>query len=316
MPDPSAVRLYATRLRQLAGRRPSDRPTAIAPDLPPGRVVSLPDRGDVFVREQDGPDGRPPILLLHGWLASAELNWFGTFDRFEGERRVVALDHRGHGRGMHPVDPFRLVDCADDAAALLDVLGIERAIVAGFSMGGPISLLLAARHPRLVAGLVPASTALVFNETLAERLRWRFIRLLELGVRLGAGDRLVARLAFDWGRVDERFAPHTSWLAGEFSRTLPRALREAGTELSRFDARPWAADLDIPAAMVVTGRDSLVPDHRQRALAAALDAPEILLGDQDHDAPITAVDRFADAIHRAVSLVDEALAAPAGRASA
>lgn len=306
MANPAAARLYATRARQLLARRVAERPAAIAPPLPPGRVVTLPGRGDVFVRDMPGPDDRPPLLLLHGWLASAELNWFGTFERFEGERRVVAIDHRGHGRGMHPVDPFRLVDCADDAAALVEVLGLGQVVVVGFSMGGPIGLLLASRHPHVAAGIVPASTAAIFNETWPERLRWRFLRLLELGVRLGAGDRLVARLAVDWGDVDERFAPHTSWLAGEFSRTVPRALREAGAELSRFDARPWAARLGIPAAMVVTGRDSLVPVHRQRALATSLAAAEIDLPDADHDVPITSVARFGAAIHEAVALVDAA----------
>jgi pimeloyl-ACP methyl ester carboxylesterase len=304
MPRPSAAALYATRLRQLVGRRPGDRPEAIAPPLPPGRVVTLPGRGDVFVRELDGPADKPPVLLLHGWIASAELNWFGVFQAFEGERRVIAIDHRGHGRGMHPAGPFRLVDCADDAAALLQVLGVERAVVSGFSMGGPISLLLAARHRHLVAGLVPAATAMIFNETLAERMRWRFIRLLELGVRLGAGDRLVSRLAADWGRIDERFAPYSSWLAGEFSRNLPSAVRQAGHELSVFDARPWAGDLALPAAMVVTGSDSLVPSHRQRALADRLGAPVITLADADHDVPITDIDAFSAAIHRGVELVD------------
>ena len=304
MKKAAALRLYLTRLRQLLGRRVTDVPTAIAPPLPPGRVVTLPGRGDVFVRELDGPDGPTPLLLLHGWIASAELNWWGVFRAFEGERRVLAIDHRGHGRGMRPAEPFRLVDCADDAAALLDVLGIERAVVAGFSMGGPIALLLAKRHRHLVAGLVPSSTALHFAESWVERWRWRLLGLLELGLRIGAGDRLVARLAADWGHVDERFSPHTSWLAGEFSRTVPRAMRQAGQELGRFDARPWAAELRLPSAMVITESDSLVPLSRQRALAASLGAEVIALPAADHDVPITDIDAFADAIHAAVGAVE------------
>src|SRR5690606_8313534 len=54
----NALALYATRARQLVGRAPRDRPTAIAPPLPPGRLVTLPGRGDVFIREAEGPDGR------------------------------------------------------------------------------------------------------------------------------------------------------------------------------------------------------------------------------------------------------------------
>lgn len=268
--------------------------------------MTLPGRGDVFVREQDGPADATPLLFLHGWTASADLNWYGAFDCFAGHRRVIAMDHRGHGRGMRSPDPFQLADCADDAAALLDVLGIERAIPVGYSMGGPISLLLARQHPAKVSGLVLAATALRFSGTRGERLRWKAIALLELGVRFGAGDRLVRRLADDLGRVDENFAPYTSWLAAEFSRTHPRALREAGAELGRFDARPWAAQLGLPASVVITEQDSLVPSARQRELVAALDAHVELIPGADHDLPITDTAALASALVAAVRAVDPA----------
>ena len=296
----SAAALYLTRFRQLTSKRPTDLPPPVAPPLPPGRVVSLPGRGDMFVRELDGPDDRPPLLFLHGWTASADLNWYGAFSCFEGHRRVIAVDHRGHGRGMRSPDPFRLTDCADDAETLLDALAVDRAITVGYSMGGPISLLLARRHPERVAGLVLAATALRFNGTLSERLRWKGIALIELGVRAGWGDRLVAKLADDIARVDEAFAPHSSWLASEFTRAHPKALRQAGDELGRFDARSWAGKLGLPAAVVVTERDSLVPFARQRELAALLGAHIESLPRADHDLPITDVDGFASALSAAV----------------
>ena len=61
--------------------------------------------------------------------------------------------------GSAPGARFRLADCADDAAALLDVLGIDQAIVVGYSMGGPIAQLLWHRHPEKVAGLVLCATS-------------------------------------------------------------------------------------------------------------------------------------------------------------
>ena len=88
------------------------------PALPPGRNVALPGRGTTFVRELAGPEGAPTLLLLHGWTATADLNWFACFEPLAEHFRVVALDHRGHGRGLRGDDPFRLEDCADDAAAL------------------------------------------------------------------------------------------------------------------------------------------------------------------------------------------------------
>src|SRR5205085_6777031 len=83
--------------------------------MPPGRHVELPGRGTTFVRELDGPPGAPVLLLLHGWTASSDLNWFGAYDALGHAHRVIALDHRGHGRGIRSARWFRLEDCADDA---------------------------------------------------------------------------------------------------------------------------------------------------------------------------------------------------------
>ncbi len=70
-------------------------------------------------RRRRRPSRRPPVLLLHGWTVSADLNFFAVYDELAARHRVIALDHRGHGRGMRPRTPFSLEDCADDAAALL-----------------------------------------------------------------------------------------------------------------------------------------------------------------------------------------------------
>jgi 3-oxoadipate enol-lactonase len=304
---PSAAAVYRTRARQLVSPgRPTPLP-ALPPPLPPGRVVELAGRGEIFVRDQPGPSSTTPLLLLHGWTASADLNWFGAFPAFEGRRRVLAVDHRGHGRGMRSTEPFRLADCADDAAALLELLGVERAIVAGYSMGGPITLLMARRHPERVHGMVLGATALTFNETRAERWRWRAIFVLELLVRAGLGDRLLIRLARDLADADPSFERHQSWMAGEFSRSHPRALSGAGRELSRFDARSWAGELGVPAVSLITERDSLVPDARQRALAALVDAEIVGLPDADHDAPVTRIPAFAAALAEAVDRLDPAV---------
>ncbi len=303
-PQRSAAALYLRRLRQLVSRRSLLVGPPVAPPLPPGRVVDLSGRGAVFVRDLDGPSDRLPLLFLHGWTASADLNWYGAFECFEGERRVLAIDHRGHGRGMRSTERFTFDDCADDAAALLDQLGIDQAIAVGYSMGGPISLTLARRHPERVAGLVLAATASTFSEKWWERARWRGLALLELAARAGWGDRVVAKLAEDLGRVDPAFAPYSSWLAAEFTRTHPRALREAGSELGSFDARDWAGSVTVPTAVVVTEADSLVPPHRQRALGELLRASVHPLPEADHDVPISDVAAFSSAIRSAVDAVD------------
>ena len=90
------------------------------------------------------------VLLLHGWTANADLNYFTCYRPLGEHFRVVAIDHRGHGRGIRKRKAFRLEDCADDAAALCDLLGIDRVIPIGYSMGGTIAQLMWRRHPQLV----------------------------------------------------------------------------------------------------------------------------------------------------------------------
>src|SRR5690606_18858711 len=76
-----------------------------APELPDGREVELEGLGSVLVREVAGPPGAPAVFLLHGWTASADLNFFTCY-RPLGERfRVLAFDHRGHGRGLRTRKP-------------------------------------------------------------------------------------------------------------------------------------------------------------------------------------------------------------------
>ncbi|HEV7536041.1 MAG TPA: alpha/beta fold hydrolase, partial [Acidimicrobiia bacterium] len=96
-----ALRDEARRLRRLArplGVPPPGAP--IPPPLPPGRVVALPG-GEVFARDTGDPPGAgpgaPPVLLLHGWTVSADLNFFALYRELAERHRVVALDHRGHG---------------------------------------------------------------------------------------------------------------------------------------------------------------------------------------------------------------------------
>jgi pimeloyl-ACP methyl ester carboxylesterase len=306
-----ALRDEARRLRRLA--RPLGVPSPgapVPPPLPPGYVVALPGRGEVFVRDSGG-DGHPPppVLLLHGWTVSADLNFFALYGELAARHRVIALDHRGHGRGMRPRTAFSLEECADDAAALLDELGAGPAAVVGFSMGGAIAMLLHHRHPETVAGLVFCGTALEWKATARERLVWRGMSLLEVALRSGTGEGIVARVlreVIDGSPELEALEP---WVRGEFHRGYPPDLAGAGRALSTYDGRPLAPDVEVPCAVVVTTTDQMVRPEKQYELADALDA-EIFTLDSDHFAPLSKGAAFAKAIRTAVDRVSAAAERP------
>jgi 3-oxoadipate enol-lactonase len=285
--------------RALSGERRGRQP--IPPSLPVGALVRVPDRGDVFVRYQAGAAGAPTVLLLHGWMASADINWLGTFPALAGRYHVVAMDHRGHGRGIRTREAFSLEDCADDAAGLLRELGVRNAIVAGYSMGGPVALLLARRHPDRVRGLVLVATAAELARTGPWRGMGALVPLLGPLVRSGMPDRVLAGVGGRLAVLGE-LADHVPWLAGELKRLHPSDIVGAGTAIAKFDARPWLTELAAPAASVVTRHDVVVPPHRQRAIAAALGAPVIEV-DGGHAVCVTDPEVLGAAVRQGVDVV-------------
>jgi 3-oxoadipate enol-lactonase len=274
-------------------------------EMPPARTVAVPGRGEVFARDSDPTHPGEAVLLLHGWTASADLNWFCQYAPLSAAGyRVIAVDHRGHGRGMRALADFRLTDCADDAAGVLRELGVERALVAGYSMGGPIGLLLARRHRDLVRGLVLCATASNWRSPRMRAVWWSMaVMRLALGVAPYALWRAGLRAA---GLPD---TAETTWVTGELVRGSARDIAEAGRELGRFDARPWLPEIAAPAAVVVTREDTAVPPRLQRDLARRLRAP-VFESPGDHlVAPVT--DAFNRALLRALRAVQ-----PSGAASA
>ena len=273
------------------------------PRLPPGREIELPGRGTTFVREAKGPEGAPTILLLHGWTASADLNFFTCFAPLARDYHVVALDHRGHGGGIRSRRGFRLEDCADDAAALLDEMGLEQVVPVGYSMGGPIASLLWKRHRPRVSGLVLCATAPFFRNTRQERMGF-------LGLSgLAALSRLTPSQARTWLTeqfyVQRKTTDWESWAIEQFSRHDWRMVLEAGRAIGRYDARPWLDQIDVPTSVVMTMSDQVVPLHRQLLLFETIDGAEAFRVDGGHDAVIARGDRFVASLRRALHSVVE-----------
>jgi len=263
------------------------------PGLAPGRPVELPGRGTTYLRRASGPPGAPTLMLLHGWTVTAALNWFGVFGPLAAHFDVVALDHRGHGRGIRSWRRFRLEDCADDAVALADHLGIDHFIPVGYSMGGPIAQLAWHRHPHRVDGLVLCATSRTFARGRA-------------GGRAAAGMTGLASLAARatprrvQSRVGERLldARFDQSDLGRFARSQvlqndTRMVVEAGAALAAFSSRDWISGVDVPATVVVTEHDAVVAPHRQLRLAQAIPGASVHTVAGDHGVCATSPDQFA-----------------------
>ncbi len=97
-----------------------------------------------------------PVILVHGFAANANLNWRlpGIINRLKKEYRVIAMDTRAHGFSDKPHDTGKYgMNMVDDVARLMDHLKIEKAHLAGYSMGGFISLAFAGKYPERLLSL-------------------------------------------------------------------------------------------------------------------------------------------------------------------
>ena len=281
----------------LRSRRPAPRWVPEPPvPLPRGEVVHVPGRGEYFVRDSRGSG--PVVLLLHGWTATADLNWFRQYDALAAAGfRVLALDHRGHGRGLRTYADFRLTDCADDAIAVVEHLGAGPVLAAGYSMGGPIALLAARRPPDTVRGVVLCATS---SNWRSPRIRLLWWSMAWFRLWLGLAPYEVWRGGLRLLGLPD--SATTTWIAAELVRGSARDIAEAGRELGRFDARPWLRDITLPAAVVVTTADRSVPPRWQRALAAGLAAPTFD-SPGDHFAAAEEPERFNAALLSALAHV-------------
>jgi 3-oxoadipate enol-lactonase len=249
------------------------------------------------VLECPGPRGAATLMLLHGLTFTAELNWGKVMDPLGRDFRVIALDLAGHGHRTVPDGRFRLEDCADDAAALADVLGIDRFIAAGYSMGGMVAQLLYQRHPSLLYGLVLCATAgngrssqmsslfSVALPTLRTMLAWHPATRL-IGAEM-VGDVLIGHI------------PNTAtrrWAHEQLRRTSLTSALSAMQSVSKFSSDDWISQVHVPTAVVISTRDRIIPASAQRKLAHAIPNAVVYEVDADHGFCITSPTVFADVL--------------------
>jgi 3-oxoadipate enol-lactonase len=294
-----------------AAGRVSDLRGVAGPPLPLGRRIDLPERGTTFVRTVDGPPGAPTLLLLHGWMASAGLNWYPAFEPLSKYFNVVAPDLRGHARGLRSRRLFRLSECADDCAETLLQLGSGPVIAVGYSLGGPVAQLFWRRHRDLCDGLVLCATSTGFVPVARERIIFTsMMAAAAASTRVGGwalGVPGLPRLALNVKR-----APGTmpEWAAAEFRRHDWRMIVEAGHSLGTFHSGRWINEIDVPTSVVVTSADRAVSPYLQRNMAASIPSASTFDLDDGHVACTKR--EFATTLVRACADVAERLSRAAG----
>ena len=280
----------------------------------------LADIGEIqLCYETFGNDRDRPLLLVMG-LATQMIWWEDDFCRQLADRGfwVTRFDNRDIGRSTvlsdKPVPTRRqlimrdraaasyaLDDMADDAALLLDHLGIESAHVVGVSMGGMIAQLLAIRHRERVRSLVS-----IMSTTGNRRVGWADPRLLPRLLRPPKLDRTsYIEDAVENRRVigSKRYPAGDDRVRALAERSFERGLhadggaRHLAAIVTAPDRTPWLRELDLPTTVIHGTADRLVKSSGGKATAAAIPGARLMLVDgMAHDIPPSLWPRILDAI--------------------
>lgn len=237
------------------------------------------DSDGVVLAVADDGEG-VPVVLLHGLTATRRYVVMGSRALERSGHRVVAYDARGHGQSG-PAAAYDYGALAGDLRAVLDARGIERAVLAGASMGAHTLLRFALEAPERVGGLVVITPAFEpqDNDDPARLARWD---ALADGLRAGGVDGFLA--AYDVERVPEAWRETVVKVIRQrlALHAHPEAVADALSVVPRsrpFDSLDDLAAITVPV-MVVASADEADPGHPQavgEAYAGAIPGAELIL---------------------------------------
>jgi pimeloyl-ACP methyl ester carboxylesterase len=224
--------------------------------------------GAVEISYLDEGEG-DPILLVHGFASSKNVNWVypgWVSDLRKDGRRVVALDNRGHGESGKLYDPaqYDIDIMASDVIALMDHLGIQRADIMGYSLGGRMTAILARNEPQRVRSAILGGIGIG-------------------GLMEGSGPGENVALALEAPSLEDVIDPvgRTFRAFADQTRSDRAALAACLRGSRRLMTREEAADIDVPVLIAVGSKDEVAGSAAE--LGKVIKGAEVLdIPNRDH----------------------------------
>jgi 3-oxoadipate enol-lactonase len=223
------------------------------------------DGGEI---EYDVRGQGPALLLLHAFPLGLFM-WDGQAEALAPTHRVVRFDARGFGGSAAFEGPLTMERIADDGAALLDHLGVERAVVGGCSMGGYAAFAFVRRHPQRLAGLVLQDTRAGADGAEAKASRATLAAKVLAEGSQAAAEAFLPKLL---GETTRRERPAlVESVRDRILATAPAAIANALHGLAlRADSRETLPTIAVPTLVLVGAEDVLTPPEESATMAAAI----------------------------------------------
>jgi len=242
----------------------------------------------IQINYAESGDG-PAVVLSHGYLLDQSM-FDAQVAAFAPEFRVITWDQRGHG-GTPAPGPFSYWDSARDVLALLDHLGIERAVLGGMSQGGFLSLRAAMLAPQRLRGLILIDSEAGTGEE-ASRPAYEQLHQAWLDQGPSPVQEIVAAIILGPGQWDDWYA---KW-ADQYAQWAPDNLGQLTWPfrclMDRDDITGRLGEIGCPALIVHGSQDAAIPLARAEAMRDALAGPTTftLIDGAPHAANVTHAD--------------------------
>lgn len=212
-----------------------------------------------------GASQNPTLLLVHGFPHDRTL-WAPQMHALSAAYQCVAVDLRGFGESSS-APPYSMDQYADDLAALLDAIGVRRAVIAGISMGGYVSLAMWRRHADRVSGFVFVDTrAGADSDTVRARRREWITRVQAEGVSAVSATLVADQLG---ATTRARHPELESTVLAMARRMSEEGLIGALTAaIARPDSTDTLATVIVPAMFVVGDEDTVAPRGESERMQA------------------------------------------------
>ena len=235
------------------------------PSVRPSAIQCLVVRGVELRLDIQGVG--PSVLFVHGFPLD-RTTWRDLIATLTGWR-CVAPDLRGLGLSHMPDEPCSMSEYADDLAALLELLQIDKAVVCGLSMGGYIAFELLRRHRKLVRALILMNTRAESDPAEVKRQRDEMIRMVQEKGTGALADRLVPLLLApgSLSAMPQVVEHLKAMISGNPAAGVVGALEAMK---ARSDSTALLSRIDVPTLVVAGSDDQLIPGEHSRSLAQAI----------------------------------------------
>jgi pimeloyl-ACP methyl ester carboxylesterase len=257
----------------------------------------------------------PPLVLVMGIGYDATLWTLAQVPALSHMFRVVIFDNRDAGRSSKAAAPYTIADMADDAAALMDALDIDRAHLLGLSMGGMIAQEFALRHADRLHRLVLSGCGAAPVRVAFDPIRtWNWVKANDRSGEVFACQQFTWLFSTAFLRNKEAVQQTIRLLTSNPHPVAPEAYNRQAQAYLRHDALDRLADIKAPTLVIVGEQDLLTPPWVCRELADGIRGSrfEIIKGDgSSHVVPIERPDEFNHLVTRFLLASEPALASAA-----